>query len=108
MDTWRFQVTNFDKQRKRVEKQTSVAAGKANKSTSFTELATLLGNISCPNNMMEIDMLTSILNECEMKVKDACNLTRVNMSLVEECKMMTTSFVVSIIQTCTINTKYYL
>ena len=95
MDTWRFQVTNFEKQRKRVEKQTSVASSKATKSASFTEMANLLRNISCPNNMMEIDNLTSSLGQCENKVKEACNVTKVNMTFVEECKMMTTSFVVS-------------
>ena len=95
MDTWRFQVNNFDKQRRRVEKQTSVASSKAGKSTSFTEMANLLRNISCPNNMMEIDNLTSSLGKCENKVKEACNMTMVNMTFVEECKMMTTSFVVS-------------
>ena len=109
MDAWRFQVNNFDKQRKRVEKQTSVASSKAGKSASFTEMANLLRSISCPNNMMEIDILTSSLGMCENKVKQACNVTMVNMTFVEECKKMTTSFVVSsntnLIQTCTNNTK---
>ena len=88
-------MTNFDKQRRRVEKQSSVASSKATKSASFTEMANLLRNISCPNNMMEIDNLATSLKGCNATVTAACELTKPNQTFVDECKKKTQAFVVS-------------
>ena len=96
MDVWRFQVTNFDKQCKRVKKQTDVAASKTSKTSSFTDLANDLMSSSCPNNMMEIDDLATTLKGCNATVTAACELTKPNQTFVDECKKKTEDFVVSI------------
>lgn len=95
MDVWRFQVTNFDKQCKRVEKQTSVASNKANKTSAFTDLSNLLTTLNCPSNMAEIDNLTLTLANCSAEVTAACKLTPVNQTYVDECKKKTKEYVVS-------------
>ena len=95
MDVWRFQVTNFDKQCKRVEKQTAVASNKAGKASSFTDLANLLMNSNCPNNQMEIDDLVDTLKSCNESVTAACSLTKVDEVFVKGCKKKSKAFVVS-------------
>ena len=95
MDVWRVQVTNFEKQCKRVDKQTRVASSKANKTPGFTDLADLLMNSNCPNNKMEIDDLADNLNKCNASVTAACALTKVDEAFVKDCKQRTKAFVVS-------------
>ena len=95
MDVWRMQVTYFEKQCKRVDKQTAVASSKANKTSGFTDLANLLMNSNCPNNKMEIDDLADTLKKCKASVTAACSLTKVDEAFVKDCKQKTNAFVVS-------------
>ena len=98
MDVWRVQVTNFQKQCKRVKRQTDIATSKAGKTDSFTELATLLEQFDtpqeCPNNYTEIIKLKSTLGNCSTDVPAACNLTMVNQTFKDECIKKTDDYVV--------------
>ena len=96
MDVWRFQVTNFKKQCQRVDRWNLVASNKVNKTSSFTDLANLLMNSSCPNNQIEIDNLVDTLKKCNESVTSACTLTKVDEDFVRECKKKSEAFVVSI------------
>jgi len=95
MDVWRFQVTNFEKQKKRVENQKNIATNKAsaNKTAAFTNLANHLTGLSCAMNMAEIDDTKTKLLECTAQITAACNLTMINQTFVDECTTITTDFV---------------
>lgn len=103
-------VANFDKQAGRIEKQTGIAGKKAAKKDAFTMLASTLvtvggGNkaaLSCSGSSTndgakQLKNLTDTLDMCMMKIGSACNSTggdfaAVNMTKLNECKMMTKDF----------------
>ena len=98
VDVWRFQVTNFEKQKKRVENQNNIATNKAsaNKTSAFTDLADHLTGLSCAMNMAEIDDTKMKLMEGPAQITAACNLTKINQTFVDECTIKTGEFVVSL------------
>jgi len=98
MDVWRFQVGNFEKQKRRVENQNNIATNKASeeKTKPFTDLADHLAGLSCAMNMAEIDDTKMKLMECPAQITAACNLTMINQTFVDECTIKTGEFVAEV------------
>ena len=105
METYRFQVTNFDRQKKRVERQLTVASSKANKSTVFPILAGYVGGLSCSNSSSKAKLtdLNSTLSQCQTNVFKACvtDMPKANKTFVDECVTLTEIFIVSILSNLT-------
>ena len=103
-------VGNYDKQYTRIMKQISIAAKKAEKQNVFTSLVTTLitvggGNkdsLTCAGRdsgagVDQLKNLTETLGMCMMMINSTCNTTsgafaEVNMTMAEECKMITADF----------------
>ena len=98
MEVWRVQVTNFQKQCKRVQRQSDIAANKANKTGAFELLATHLEQFDspqeCPSNSAQIISLKSILTSCSTDVPAACKLTMVDQTFKDKCTKKTDDYVV--------------
>ena len=105
METYRFQVTNFDRQKRRVERQLTVASSKANKSTVFPILAGYVGGLSCGSSSTKAKLsdLNSTLSQCQTNVFKACvtDMPKANKTFVDECVILTEIFIVSILPNIT-------
>ena len=106
-------VGNFDKQETRIGKQTGIAAKKAEKKDAFSSLVSTLvtvgggnkNNLTCAgkssgDGVTQLKNLTETLTNCMMMVNSTCNTTtgafaEVNMTMVDECKKITTDYKVT-------------
>ena len=99
METWRIQVTNFDKQRKRVERQITIASSKAIKSSIFPVLAGYVGGLACSNSSSKAKLtdLNSTLSQCQININKACvtDMPKANKTFVDQCVTLTEKFMVS-------------
>lgn len=100
MKLYKDTVNNFRKQAARVAKQSSLATNKAAKAVEFTELSTSLAELSCGDTAATeaVTNLTSSLGSCEASINQSCVATfpETNMTLIEDCKMITDDFAVTI------------
>ena len=100
MKLYKDTVNNFRKQAARVAKQSSLATNKAAKALEFTALSTSLAELSCGDTAATeaVTNLTSVLGSCEASINQSCVATfpETNMTLIEDCKMITDDFAVTI------------
>ena len=98
---WKDQVTNFLKQKTRIEKQSNIAKKKSEKSGIFKSIALRLidvggGNsssLTCSgsvesNGAKQLENLTRTLGECKKNIIASCspeNFPKANMTLVVAC-----------------------
>merc|ERR1719367_1343285 len=106
---WRQEVTNFLKQKARIEKQTSIAAKKSDKSSIFAPIAKQLvdvggGNkseLSCAGFLdstgaQQLTDLTGTLNNCEISINAACspdNFPKADQTMIDECSITVDGFI---------------
>ena len=92
-------MTNFDRQKKRVERQSSVASSKANKSSVFSDLAGYVGGLTCSNSSSRAKLvdLNTTLGKCQANVTKSCitDMPKANQTFIEECVTLTATFIVS-------------
>merc|ERR1712079_296274 len=83
MRRWKDVVTNFEKQKKRIDKQSEIAGKKSGKQSVFGPIALKLTN------------LTSTLFDCEVAVNASCttDFPMPNMTFVDECVNASATFV---------------
>merc|ERR1712045_240154 len=108
MRMWKDIISNFEKQKKRMEKQNGTGANKLAKKGEFLSINQKLisagggdkSNMSCGGatgnaGANQLKNLTATLGVCETSVKDACNHTKwpkPNMTKIEACDKLATSF----------------
>jgi len=108
MRMWKDTITNFEKQRKRMEKQNETGGNKAGKKGVFGPIALRLvdlggGNksaLSCAGNTTnegakQMKNLTDTLFACEKSVHDAChpsNLPQPNLTYISMCSELAAKF----------------
>ena len=106
---WRQEVTNFLKQKARIEKQTSIATKKSDKSGIFAPIAGKLvdvggGNkaeLSCAgfldsSGAKQLANLTETLNGCEVSINTACsteNFPKANQTMIDACSVTVDNFI---------------
>ena len=105
---WKDVITNFEKQKKRMEKQNGTGGNKSGKKALFAPIALRLvdiggGNksaLSCGgttdnDGAKQLTNLTETLFKCEMDVHDACdpsNFPQPNMTFLMMCDSLVTKF----------------
>ena len=102
MNRWRGVVTNFNKQKTRIEKQSEIAAKKADKKAVFSPIALKIvdlggGNksaLTCSGSVdsdgaKQLTNLTQTLFDCEVQVNKSCSMDfpAPNMTFVDQCTM---------------------
>ena len=109
MKMWKDVISNFDKQSKRMEKQTDIGSSKSGKKGVFNGAAQRLlsvggGNKSAPScfgsttnaGAVQLKNLTDFLFGCEASVHEACNSSNfaglVNTTKLENCKSLSEDF----------------
>merc|ERR1712073_32760 len=107
MRRWKDVVTNFEKQKKRIEKQASIAGKKSGKQSVFGPIALKLVDLGCGNKSaltcsgsatsegaLQLTNLTSTLFDCEVLVNASCttDFPMPNMTFVDACVNATDLF----------------
>merc|ERR1711994_790413 len=108
MRRWKDVVTNFEKQKKRIDKQSEIAGKKSGKQSVFGPIALKLvdlggGNksaLTCSGSAtsegaLQLTNLTSTLFDCEVAVNASCttDFPMPNMTFVDECVNASATFV---------------
>ena len=108
MRRWKDVVTNFEKQKKRIDKQSEIAGKKSGKQSVFGPIALKLvdlggGNkaaLTCSGSAtsegaLQLTNLTSTLFDCEVAVNASCttDFPMPNMTFVDACANATANFV---------------
>merc|ERR1711992_94346 len=108
MRRWKDVVTNFEKQKKRIDKQSEIAGKKSGKQSVFGPIALKLvdlggGNksaLTCSGSAtsegaLQLTNLTSTLFDCEVLVNASCttDFPMPNMTFVDECVNASATFV---------------
>merc|ERR1711884_601902 len=108
MRRWKDVVTNFEKQKKRIDKQSEIAGKKSGKQSVFGPIALKLvdlggGNksaLTCSGSAtsegaLQLTNLTSTLFDCEVAVNASCttDFPMPNMTFIDECVNASATFV---------------
>merc|ERR1711936_1372831 len=109
MKLWKDVVTNFEKQKARMEKQNSTGGNKAGKKGLFAPIAFKLvdigggnkTNMSCGGQYgnkgaKQLQNLTKTLFDCEISVNKSCNpanFPQPNTTFISNCEKLVTSFI---------------
>ena len=115
MKLWKDVVTNFEKQKARMEKQNSTGGNKAGKKGAFAPIAFKLvdigggnkTNMSCGGaygnkGAMQLQNLTKTLFDCEISVNKSCNpanFPQPNFTFINKCNNLVQAFKFSV-QVC--------
>ena len=115
MKLWKDVVTNFEKQKARMEKQNSTGGNKAGKKGVFAPIAFKLvdigggnkTNMSCGGaygnkGAKQLQNLTKTLFDCEISVNKSCNpanFPQPNFTFIEQCNTLVSAFKMSV-QVC--------
>ena len=115
MKLWKDVVTNFEKQKARMEKQNSTGGNKAGKKGVFAPIAFKLvdigggnkTNMSCGGSYgntgaKQLQNLTKTLFDCELSVNKSCNpanFPQPNTTFISNCEKLVTQFKFSV-QVC--------
>ena len=108
MKMWKDVISNFEKQKKRMEKQNATAGNKSGKKSLFGSIAQMLvevggGNKSAPScggsttndGAKQLANLTSTLDSCKDDIHKACdpsNIPQPNMTFIMMCDDLVTQF----------------
>jgi len=108
MKMWKDVISNFEKQKKRMEKQNTTAGNKSGKKSLFGSIAQMLveaggGNKSAPScggsttndGAKQLANLTSTLDSCKDDIHKACdpsNIPQPNMTFIMMCDDLVTQF----------------
>merc|ERR1711997_383936 len=106
MKMWKDVISNFEKQKKRMEKQNKTANNKADKKSQFGPIAQMLvtaggGNsssLSCGGSTdndgaKQLKNLTDTLDACKANINLVCsNIPQPNMTFIMECDALVTQF----------------
>ena len=109
MKMWKDVVTNFEKQKMRMERQNNLAGNKMVKSTDFQPVANKLVlsggnnslNLTCDgsttnNGAVQLKNLSTVLSSCKAEITKTCNTsswTQANQTKLKECDKLTKDFV---------------
>ena len=109
MKMWKDIVTNFQKQKMRMDRQNKLAGGKLDKSTDFAPSANKLVlsggnnslNLTCDgsstnNGAVQLKNLSTVLSSCKAEITKTCNTsswTQANQTKLKECDKLTKDFV---------------